>query len=501
MKIVGTGCCLSLLGVGFLRADDTNGPTHFRLDSHGGPKIQNVLVISVDGMYARDLAKWIDAHPDSNLAHLANSGGNYTNAFTTQPSDSIPGTVGIFTGASPSLGGMYYDDAYHRYWAAPTAPCTPGVAGGGTVIDLKDGIDVTPVAPLPASAVLNPAKLPKDPARGCARVYPHDMLRVNTVFEVVRAAGMYTAYSEKRPAYDFLNGPSGTGVQDLYVPEIALATLLIPSTIRDFDQLRVNSILNEINGLNHDGTSAAPVPNLFGMNFQSVNSAKKSSPNSGYDDADGNPDAYLQDALSYVDGAIGSMVQALKDLDLWGKSAVIITAKHGESPVGNTRTTVPTTGVGSIGSILTAAGIPTKRITQKSGGLIWLTNQSQAAAAAAALASNAGFAANVNQIVYSGVAGYPFPDPLVDPAPPDVVVYMKDNVNFEPIPTSTFAEHGGFGEGETHVPLLIASPKVGPFTETAPVSTRQIAPTILRLLGLDPQALQAVQIEGVAVLP
>jgi hypothetical protein len=458
-------------------------------------------VISVDGMYAQDLTKWIDAQPDSNLAHLSKSGGNYTNAFTTQPSDSIPATVGIFTGASPSLGGMYYDDAYNRSWAPPTGVCPP--AANGTVIDLKDGIDVTPVAPLPASAVLNPAKLPRDPARGCARVYPHNMLRVNTVFEVVRDAGMYTAYSEKRPAYDFLNGPSGTGVQDLYVPEIALATLLIPSTIRDFDQLRVNSILNEINGLNHDGTSAAPVPNLFGMNFQSVNSAKKSSPNSGYADADGNPDAYLQDALSYVDGAIGSMVQALKDLDLWGKSAVIITAKHGESPVGNTRTTVPTAGPGSIAAILAAAipPIPTKKITQKSGGLIWLTNQSQAAAAAAALAGNAGFAANVNQIVYSGAPGYPFPNPLVDPAPPDVVVYMKDNTNFEPSGTTTFAEHGGFGEGETHVPLLIASPKVGPFTETAPVSTRQIAPTVLRLLGLDPQALQAVQIEGVAVLP
>jgi hypothetical protein len=33
------------------------------------------------------------------------------------------------------------------------------------------------------------------------------------------------------------------------------------------------------------------------------------------------------------------------------------------------------------------------------------------------------------------------------------------------------------------------------------VGTTQIAPTILRLLGLDPQALQAVQIEHTKVLP
>jgi len=35
----------------------------------------------------------------------------------------------------------------------------------------------------------------------------------------------------------------------------------------------------------------------------------------------------------------------------------------------------------------------------------------------------------------------------------------------------------------------------------SPVSTRQVAPTILRLLGLDPQLLKAVQLEHTKVLP
>ena len=34
-----------------------------------------------------------------------------------------------------------------------------------------------------------------------------------------------------------------------------------------------------------------------------------------------------------------------------------------------------------------------------------------------------------------------------------------------------------------------------------PVETTQIAPTIVKLLGLDPDRLQAVQIEGTRVLP
>jgi len=33
------------------------------------------------------------------------------------------------------------------------------------------------------------------------------------------------------------------------------------------------------------------------------------------------------------------------------------------------------------------------------------------------------------------------------------------------------------------------------------VQTKQVAPTILKLLGLDPQGLDAVRIEGTAVLP
>src|SRR5262245_38106338 len=200
------------------------------LRAGNGPKVLHVLVISIDGMHSQDLSKWVQSNPSSTLAGLAATGVNYTNAFTTKPSDSIPATVGIFTGASPSLAGMYYDDAWHRVWAPPPAKgaCVPGVAAG-TLIDLKQGIDFLTTSI--NSGGINPANLPRDPFNGCAPVYPHNMIRVNTIFEVIRGAGLYTAYSEKRPAYDFLNGPSGTGVQDLYVPEINGVNLLVTSQV------------------------------------------------------------------------------------------------------------------------------------------------------------------------------------------------------------------------------------------------------------------------------
>src|SRR5215471_7979033 len=347
--------------------------------AQNGSRITHVLVISIDGMHSHDMQTWIANNPTSALAGLAATGVNYTNAFTTQPSDSIPSTVGIFTGASPSLGGMYYDDAWHRVWAPPPAKgaCVTGVANG-TLIDLKQGIDVSPNSV--NSGGINPANLPRDPFNGCAPVYPHNMIRVNTIFEVIHGAGLYTAYSEKRPSYDFLNGPSGTGVQDLYVPEINGVNLLVPSQIETFDNLRVTSILSEIRGLKSDGVTPAPTPNLFGMNFQAVNSVKKASPTSGYD-ALGNFDANLRHELAFIDGAIGSMLSAISLQGIANSTAVIITAKHGESPLTSTRTVVDQT---AIGAIVSAGGVPvtaspanpkTGKLTQKTSQLIWLPRQ------------------------------------------------------------------------------------------------------------------------------
>src|SRR6266446_5357689 len=116
----------------------------------GAPKIKSVLVISIDGMHSQDLSKWVQSHPGSTLANLAATGVNYSNAFTTKPSDSIPSTVGIFTGGSAAVGGMYYDDAYNRSWFAPTNLTCSGTAGA--VIDLKQGINLA----LDGSTGVNP---------------------------------------------------------------------------------------------------------------------------------------------------------------------------------------------------------------------------------------------------------------------------------------------------------------------------------------------------------
>jgi hypothetical protein len=52
----------------------------------------------------------------------------------------------------------------------------------------------------------------KDRQGNCKPLFPHELIRVNTIFEVIRAAGGHTAWSDKHPAYDWTSGPSSKGV-------------------------------------------------------------------------------------------------------------------------------------------------------------------------------------------------------------------------------------------------------------------------------------------------
>ena len=64
------------------------------------------------------------------------------------------------------------------------------------------------------------------------------------------------------------------------------------------------------------------------------------------------------------------------------------------------------------------------------------------------------------------------------------------------------AEHGGDHVEDRNVPILVSGAGIAHGTNvTTPVETTQIAPTILRLLDLNPEELQAVDIEGTASLP
>lgn len=67
--------------------------------------------------------------------------------------------------------------------------------------------------------------------------------------------------------------------------------------------------------------------------------------------------------------------------------------------------------------------------------------------------------------------------------------------------TSMIGDHGGFAHDDTNVILMVANPSFTAQTVSSLVATRQIAPTIVQALGLDPTTLTAVHAEGTQVLP
>jgi Type I phosphodiesterase / nucleotide pyrophosphatase len=335
-----------------------------------GYKIKHVLLISVDGLHALDVANYVAAHPGSALAELSRHGITYSNARTPANSDSFPGLLALVTGGSPISHGLFYDVSYDRTFFDPTNPTCSGQPGINMIFDESIDQYVTGPDGLAVSLnKINPDALPHrlDENGNCVRVFAHNAIRTNTIFEVVKSEGGHTAWADKHPAYDLVNGPSGTGVDDLFTPEVTNVggldnTVSVVCTFQN-DNLKVQAILNEIHGLTHDGKPGAGVPAVFGMNFQAVSVGQKLVQNNkigaggvpcpidavpplnglpgGYTDGSGTPTDVLAYGLRKTDDALGSMIQALKNRGIYDSTLFIVSAKHGQSPINPTKVNKP----------------------------------------------------------------------------------------------------------------------------------------------------------------
>ncbi|MDP4163780.1 MAG: alkaline phosphatase family protein, partial [Bacillota bacterium] len=341
---------------------------------------KRVLLISVDGLHASDLKNFVKNNPNSNLAALSKHGITYTNASTTKPSDSFPGMLALATGGTPNSTGVFYDDSYDRKLLPPKSSNSGDKPGTEVLFDETIDNDLNKID---GGGGINPDKLPRNPVTK-KPLYPHDFVKVNTIFEVIKAAGKHTAWADKHLAYDLLNGPSGKGVEDLYTPEIAAngdASKSIETTKAN-DDLKVAAILHEIDGKDHTGMHSKPVPNLFGMNFQAVSVSQKL-PGNGYA-GQGKFSNGLADALKHTDESIGKMVKELKKQRLYDSTLFVITAKHGQAPTDPAKLKITDKN-------LITQGVPDGLIAQMTTddvALIWLKDQSKTNSVVAAIEKN-----------------------------------------------------------------------------------------------------------------
>jgi hypothetical protein len=436
-----------------------------------------VLLISIAGMHEFDLDRFVAANPGSALAALRKRGVSYTKAMAPRPSDSFPGMIAIATGALPKQTGVYYDDFWDRALSPAGSDCSKkgGAAPFDEQIDVDDG---------KVDTKIDEAKLPRDPAKGCTPVYPHQVLRTNTIFEVVKAAGGRTAWGDKHPAYEVLQGPSGKGIDDLFTPEISAgkSDQSVDKSIAN-DELRVTALLNQIAGKDSAGGPAA-VPMLFGMNFETFSVAEKYT--SGYVDAKGAPNPDMVKALAAIDQDIGKIVAALDAAKLSQRTAVIITAKHGQAPVDIKQRRIVDSKLmkSTVGDGLAYA-------TLDDVGLLWLSDSKNTLTVVKALSARRADL-GIKKLWFGKLLFTEFGNPTKDNRVPDILVETDNGVIYTKPTATKVAEHGGFSVDDRHVPLIVAAPGGHARTVSTAVETRSVAPTVLHLLGLDPKQLDGV---------
>jgi hypothetical protein len=568
-RYAGIAATLSMLAGAHLIAGRPAGRDRDHDRDDRDSRIRHVLLISIDGMHALDYENCKAAGICPHLAELGETGVTYQRTSTSRPSDSAPGLMALVTGGTPKTTGIYYDVAYDRVLAPPTidtgnglahGPCNPGVVNG-TQTEYEEGDDLNqtllngggPYTTFDGGyKSLDPLKLVRDPfstPTPCAPVYPWNFVRDNTIYGVIHAAGGWTAWSDKHAAYASVSGPTGTSVpsnlDDYYSPDVNSNVIALPgvstvatglncSTILDnnngawvdsfvniqcYDQLKVNAVLNWIQGKTHLGTADAPVPAIFGMNFQAVSVGQKlieGGVKGGYLDAAGTPTVEMRNEIEFVDGAIGQMVDLLRRRGLMESTVIIITAKHGQSPVdpnrffpipghSGTNGTPPST---LLKNYIPAAETSGLGPTEDDISIQWLNKQSDILTAVGILESNVAMA-GIGQIFYGASLETMYGKPGVpakfggnggDPRTPDIIVAPNVGVVYTGS-LAKQAEHGGFANDDTNVMMLVSNPNLHTRTITSFVETMQVAPTILKLLGLDPNSLSAVRAEGTPVLP
>jgi hypothetical protein len=578
-KWVGAVAGVIFLAVSLVPAAFAQDRDH-HMDDRDGHRIRRVLLISIDGLHALDFINCSNGINGvnggkpycPNLVELGETGVNYLDTSTSKPSDSFPGLMALMTGGSPRTVGAFYDVAYDRSLAPPMITTGNGVAGGtctpgvptGTTTEYDEGIDIDQTklnggAPSGDGSInsIDPRRLVRDPSKGCAPVYPWNFVRTNTIFGVVDAAGGYTAWTDKHPSYSAVSGPGdGTNLDDYYAPDINSIPVNLPGVsgcnplpdqvaatssnawtdsfqnIQCYDTLKVNSILNEIDGKTHNGLATAPVPNVFGMNFQVVSVGQKlieENPTThaligmgGYLDAMGTPTNELLGEIQFADASIGEMIAHLKSRGLLDSTLIIITAKHGQSPVDSARylgiSTVTNDPVTTSPADIADGGgcLPTSESPSNSSGigptqddvsLLWLKSSCTTAGVVGMLESQSPATRNIAGIgqIFSGpgitqLFNAPGLPPNGDPRTPDILVTPNVGVTYSGS-GKKLAEHGGFAHDDVNVIMLLSNPRFDAKTVTSPVETMQVAPTILEALGLDPAALDAVRKEGTQVLP
>jgi arylsulfatase A-like enzyme len=239
------------------------------------------------------------------------------------------------------------------------------------------------------------------------------------------------------------------------------------------------------------------VTSVFGMNFQAVSVGQKLVEKSkgltgGYLDVAGTPSPSLMNEIQYVDNSIGEMVTALQGAGIADSTLIIVSAKHGQSPIDPNRVSripaddstkmAPSDILAGLGTGLIGGGL-VGQADEDDVSMLWLTDPTMIASAVAILQKNENVYGG-GEIFVGPALNQLFNSPSIDSRTPDIIIAPNVGVTFTG-GKAKVSEHGGFSNDDRNVILLVSNSRISAATFTSQVETRQVAPTILQALGIN----------------
>ena len=391
-----------------------------------------VFIVMLDGMRP-DLLRLAEA---PNIARLAASGTRYMQARTIYPSQTRVAFVSLPTGAYPASHGIVGGDFFmDSSWKSVSLGREPD--------------------PFPAQELSKRA----------------------TLFDELSAAGRTSLYAAMK-GYELVgaHGATWTINGNLTLDRVAYATRYDPQVNGSaalalwYKELLSRQLLDQALAIIKDKQPNLVILNLGSADYVAHSFGPQSPP--------------YREAIAFVDGLVGDLVKALDTLKLGDRSAIVISADHGFTHGdGHTLAAPQAQGVPQIPA-LTARGI--EHAVTNTGGTsmgIYVRDKGRIADAATALRAQPWtdaiyceeVAAHCDKSLHELKAYF-------GGRSPDLMVDLDDEATID---RPFVGNHGSLRDTDMQIPLILSGAGVSRGVVAGKAEIVDIAPTVLRLLGID----------------
>jgi hypothetical protein len=443
---VGAGGLEALFGQGVAPAGAQSAPAQY-------------FVLIVMDAFRGD---YLDMQPMPALSALATGGTSYQRAWVGQLESETPtGHASLSTGSMPKRTGVLgfeWLDPATKQKAMDGWP--PGVLAGDLERDLRaSGTDSIPRAiktafPLSKVVALSSEKVYAADAMGG---YAADYILYHTHAGPKHHTLVPSAVPGHVPPTAFFQHPN----LQLHLPASHftdwdwLSTMLAVAAIEEFrpKALMINLPSADVYGHRYGGPATPTV---------------------------------MKPIIAGLDRDLARILNAYKQAGIYNETLFVVTADHGMVP--NDRGV----GAATMNTAVQQAGGEHFFQWGGTGADIWLKNWWRARAVAEAMAKVPGVLDAANQYLLSTFAG---------PRAPDVVAPFRENTIGETVATA-HGEHGGLNWGAQHIPLVMSGPGVRPgLVSQFPARLIDVAPTVLRLLGIPTAGMDGIVLADAMVSP